>query len=116
MKEDVSIVRKFKGNTVRKFVCVALLLNLSACSIFLGKPSERVTTFDDFELCSKLADYTFKYNAEWAWALSDEIKKRELDRSERCNSTYTNRTHRIMRKTKAMPVGFNDAINDPIKS
>ncbi|MCP4323227.1 MAG: hypothetical protein GY787_15555 [Alteromonadales bacterium] len=113
---DISMVNNFKGNIVIKFFGVILLLNLSACSVFLGKPSERVTGFDDFKLCTKLADYTFKYNAEWSWALTDEIKKRKLDRSERCNSTYTNRTNRIMRKTKAIPVSFSDAVNDPIKS
>lgn len=45
---------------------------------FLGQPSERVGDFTDVELCTELADKTFKYHSGWQWAISDEIKKENL--------------------------------------
>lgn len=96
----------------KKIFIAFSLIGLSACSIFLGEPSERVVKFDDFELCTKLADKTFNYNAEWAWAISDEIKKRQLDKVERCQDAYTNRMKAIMTNIKATPVNFTDAINN----
>jgi len=88
-----------------------LIATLSGCTVFLGQPSERVGGFEDVELCTELADKTFKYHASWQWAISDEIKKRELDSSARCESIYDARVSRLMRKLTATPLPFNEAIN-----
>lgn len=97
-----------------KILNVALLstflLSTSACSVFLGQPNERVADYDDVKLCILLADKTFKYHAEWHWAISDEILKRNLDKSKKCESTYNNRTERLMRKLKATPVSFSESL------
>ena len=95
-----------------KVLSLALaIVNLSACTFFLGSPSVRAAKFDDWELCHELADKTFKYHAAWAWAISEEIKKRELDKSERCKTIYKNRMNRFMRKVNSKPVSFEDALN-----
>lgn len=95
---------------MRKIMLSVFIINLSACTVFIGSPVERVARFDDSELCSELADKTFKYHAEWSWAISDEIKKRELDTSERCKAVYTRRVTRITRKLNAVPVSFEGAL------
>ncbi|ACJ27873.1 hypothetical protein swp_1073 [Shewanella piezotolerans WP3] len=87
-----------------------LLLGLSACTVFLGDPDERVAKFKDFELCTELADKTFKYHPEWAWAITDEIKKRELDSSAECQTVYSNRIDRLTRKLKTKPLNFEEAL------
>jgi hypothetical protein len=88
-----------------------LIAGLSGCTVFLGEPSERVGKFSDVELCAELANKTFKYHASWQWAISDEIKRRDLNSSERCISTYDVRMSRLMRKIKATPLSFSEAIN-----
>ncbi|QQX79332.1 hypothetical protein JK628_17580 [Shewanella sp. KX20019] len=94
-----------------KIIAIApLLISLSACTVFLGSPDERVGKFKDFELCTELADKTFKYHSEWAWAITDEIKKRELDKSAECKTAYTNRIDRITRKLKTKPLNFEEAL------
>ncbi|NMH63649.1 hypothetical protein [Shewanella salipaludis] len=90
----------------------ALLMGLSACTVFLGEPEERVAKFSDLELCTELADKTYKYHAEWQWAISDEIKKRALDSSDRCMSSYDTRMTRLMRKIKASPISFSEALDN----
>lgn len=87
------------------------MVSLSACTVFLGQPSERVTKFTDVELCTQLADKTFKYHAGWQWALADEIKKRNLDTSKRCEDIYDNRNVRLIRNIKAEPISFSKALN-----
>ncbi|MCG9711971.1 hypothetical protein L1D29_03970 [Shewanella insulae] len=94
----------------RVLVVLCFSLGLSACTVFLGQPSERVTKFGDAELCTELANKTFKYHADWQWAISDEIKQRGLDKSERCISTYDSRMSRLMRKIKATPIQFSEAL------
>jgi hypothetical protein len=99
---------------MKKFKLVlnfCLIAALSGCTVFLGQPSERVGDFGDVELCTELADKTFKYHASWQWAISDEIKTRELDSSARCESIYNSRMSRLMRKLKATPVPFDEAIH-----
>lgn len=96
---------------MKKIILMIFIVNLSACTVFIGSPVERVVRFDDSELCSELADKTFKYHAAWSWAISDEIKKRELDKTDRCKAVYTSRITRIMRKLNAVPVSFEDALN-----
>ncbi|MGD8174193.1 hypothetical protein ACQEXU_21330 [Vibrio sp. TRT 21S02] len=95
---------------IRSLLILSVGGYLSGCSIILGEPSERVSGFTDFELCTELADNTFKYRPEWVWALSDEIKKRELDSSEWCENTYKSRMERHLRKIKATPIPFADAL------
>jgi len=87
------------------------MTSLSGCTLFLGEPNERVGKFSDVELCTELANKTFKYHASWQWAISDEIRKRDLDSSQRCISTYDERMSRLMRKIKATPLPFADAMN-----
>ncbi|MDB2386535.1 hypothetical protein N9W21_04240 [Shewanella sp.] len=95
----------------KSLLCAGLAINLSACTVFLGQPSERVGDFTDVELCTELADKTFKYHSGWQWAISDEIKKRKLDSSQRCEATYNARNSRLMRKIKATPITFSNALN-----
>lgn len=92
-------------------VIIPLLVSLSACTVFLGSPNERVTDFSDFELCTQLADKTFKYHPEWAWAITDEVKKRELGSSAECKTVYSNRIKRITRNLKIIPLSFEEALN-----
>lgn len=84
--------------------------NLSACTVFLGEPAERVSDFTDVDLCIQLADKTFKFHPQWHWAITDEIKKRKLDESKRCETTYNNRTERLLRKLKVKPISFKEAL------
>ncbi|CED60545.1 Putative uncharacterized protein [Moritella viscosa] len=94
-----------------KLLLCSSVMGLSACTVFLGEPDERVGGFSDIELCTELANKTFKYHAGWQWAIADEIKKRSLDTSERCIASYDSRNVRLMRKIKATPVSFSEALN-----
>ncbi|WP_261858131.1 hypothetical protein [Photobacterium sanguinicancri] len=89
-----------------------LITTLSGCTVFLGEPEARVIKFSDSELCSELADKTYKFHPEWSWAISSEIKQRGLDSSKRCSGTYNSRMSRLMRKVRAEPISFTDALND----
>ena len=92
-------------------LCSSLVFGISACTVFLGEPNERVGKFNEFDLCTELANKTFKYHAAWQWAISDEIKTRNLESPERCMSIYDNRMSRLMRKFKATPTSFSEALN-----
>jgi hypothetical protein len=98
-------------NKIRAIIILILTLNLLACTVFLGTPKERTLRFSDVELCTLLADKTFKFHSEWLWAISDEIKKRELDQSIQCEDTYKRRMGRFMQKIKAKPLTFKEALN-----
>ena len=89
-----------------------LITTLSGCTVFLGEPEARVVKFSDSELCSELADKTYKYHPEWSWAISSEIKQRSLDSSQRCSGIYNSRMSRLMRKVRAEPISFDNALND----
>lgn len=39
------------------------LMAATGCSVFLSQPSERVSKFNDSELCSELADKTYNQQA-----------------------------------------------------
>ncbi|MCJ8268157.1 MAG: hypothetical protein MJK04_02030 [Psychrosphaera sp.] len=98
---------------LKKIVLIAVLINVTGCTVFLGEPDQRVTGFNNVELCTELADKTFKYHAAWSWAISDEVKKRGFDKGDkgdRCKSIYETRMQRIMRKVHAQPVSFEDAL------
>lgn len=47
---------------MKKLILGLCLFSASGCTVFLGQPSERVGKFDDRELCSELADKTYKYH------------------------------------------------------
>lgn len=96
---------------IYKTIVSISLISLSGCTAFLGEPSTRVSQFSDVELCTELADKTFKYHAEWSWAISDEIKKRNLVKSERCSAVYNARVARLTAKIQATPISFSEALS-----
>ncbi|MEC4728434.1 hypothetical protein HWQ46_23175, partial [Shewanella sp. D64] len=54
---------------MKKLILGLCLFSASGCTVFLGQPSEHVGKFDDWELCSELADKTYKYHPSWSWAI-----------------------------------------------
>lgn len=85
-------------------------LLLSSCTVFLGEPPERVQKFSEWELCTELANKTFKYHPEWHWAITEEIKIRKLDTSNMCLSAYDSRMNRFALKRKIKHISFQDAL------
>ncbi|GAB2900739.1 hypothetical protein GCM10027180_33470 [Microbulbifer echini] len=94
-----------------KISVISVSILFSGCTLFLGEPDRRVERFSDWELCTELADKTFKYHSEWHWAIANEIKGRDLESSDRCKSTYSARMNRFMAKSKTKPMSFDDALN-----
>ncbi len=99
---------------LKKVLLCSSLLSLSACTVFLGSPEKRVKKFNNSELCTQLANKTFKFHAEWSWAISDEIKLRKLDSSERCKAAYNVRMDRFVAKRKVIPLSFEQALKNTV--
>jgi len=94
----------------KKIVIMLSVLSVSSCTVFLGEPSERVGKLSDWELCTELANKTFKYHAQWHWAITNDIKSRELNTSEMCRSAYDARMNRFLSKRKIIHIPFKDAL------
>ncbi len=98
---------------MKKNILIMLpLLSLSACTVFLGAPEDRVKKFNNSELCTQLAKKTYKFHAAWSWAISDEIRHRELDKSERCKAAYDLSMNRFVAKRKVIPLSFEQALKN----
>ena len=94
----------------KKLALILTPLLISSCTVFLGAPKERVDKFEDWELCTELANKTFKYHSQWHWAITNEIKSRELNNSAMCRSAYDARMGRFSAKRKIVPISFQDAL------
>ena len=89
-----------------------MLLLLSSCS--LAPPEERVASWDDWDLCHRLAGYAYTGNSKWLWYSSEEISNRELQNSLRCKSIYDSRMGSLVRKNEKadISISFGQAINN----
>lgn len=96
---------------ILKILVISGSILFTGCTVFLGEPDTRVKRFGDWELCTKLADKTFKYHSQWHWAIANEIKARDLGASQRCKSTYTARMNRFTARSVIKSVSFEDALN-----
>jgi hypothetical protein len=92
----------------------SVVLLLSSCAVIMGTPEERSQNFDDWRLCHELADFTFKYDSEWIWHISNEVEKRNLINDEQCISVYQSRMSQLMKKynLNATPLTFKEALKN----
>ncbi len=95
---------------LKKTVLILVPFFLSSCTVFLGEPKERVNKFNDWELCTELANKTFKYHPQWHWAITSEIKSRQLNNADICRSAYDARMGRFSAKRRIIAIPFQDAL------
>ena len=96
-------------NKVQLFLFVTIL---GGCAASLP-PAERVSQWEDWMLCHKLADFAYKSDSEWLWYTSAEINKRNLDQDARCKSVFDSRISAFARKHQknSINITFENALN-----
>jgi hypothetical protein len=95
-----------------KWFFFGIAMTATSCSIFKGSPDDRVKEFDDWRLCTELADFTFRYHSEWIWHVGKEINERGLNNDEKCRTVYTNRMTDLLKRNRisAQPLPFDEAL------
>ena len=76
-------------------------------------PAERAASWDDWELCQRLADYVFHGNSQWLWYSVEEMSNRGLQRDSKCKTVYDSRMSALDRKSNKdrISITFSDAMN-----
>ena len=95
----------------KKISLTLAVIALSGCSSF-SAPEQRVASWEDWELCHRLADFVYKSESKWLWYATTQIAKRGLDQDQKCKSIYDARMHIYVRnKEKSdISISFGEAI------
>jgi len=96
-----------------KQVFQAIIISLFLTGCVKLPPAERVASWDDWELCQRLAGYVFSGNSQWLWYSVEEISNRELQNDAKCKTVYDSRMSVLDRKSKKglISITFSDTMN-----
>lgn len=87
---------------------------LASCTALDPRSTETIVAgWDDWRLCQRLADYTYKGKAKWLWSVTSEIKNRKLEESQKCKMIYDSRLAAHVRNNKSsdIQITFGQAID-----
>ena len=84
---------------MKKTNILILSLSISACASNISTEA-KVASWEDWELCHRLADFVFKSESEWLWYAKNELINRKLTTDEKCESIYESRIQMYERDTK----------------
>jgi hypothetical protein len=85
-------------NSKARALLLLVLLLPGCATYFKGTPKERVARWEDWELCQRLADFTFGSESEWLWHVTTEVRERNLGTEPRCESVYESRMAVLQRR------------------
>jgi hypothetical protein len=96
---------------MKHILIITILAVCTSCALI--PPETRVAGWKDWELCERLADYTFAGKTGWMWYTSTEVANRGLDKNAKCKAGYEARIKALARNQQGeiIMISFADALN-----
>lgn len=92
------------------FLAVTITVLCSCAS----SPEARIASWEDWELCHRLADFVYRGESQWHWHAANAITARNLANDQRCKSIYEARINEYIRKNERadISISFVDALRN----